>query len=168
MAKQKPAARVQNRPIYSRMSYLYQAAAFLAQQKEEVGLSRTGAAGAETKTHEDGANGVMARRLLSDLRAVSLKTQIRIDPSIKRAVCKFCDSILVEGQSCTSVVENKSKNGRKPRADVLVLKCGTCGHEKRFPVSSPRQKRRPLRGMESSTAPLDSTCKDVAPLIPKT
>ncbi|CAI4211146.1 unnamed protein product [Parascedosporium putredinis] len=88
MAKQKPAARVQNRPIYSRMSYLYQAAAFLAQQNlnGEAGPSRIGAADAETKTHAGGANGVMARRLLSDLRAVSLKTQIRIDPSIKRAV----------------------------------------------------------------------------------
>lgn len=170
MAKQKPAARVQNRPIYSRMSYLYQAAAFLAQQNlnGEAGPSRIGAADAETKTHAGGANGVMARRLLSDLRAVSLKTQIRIDPSIKRAVCKFCDSILVEGQSCTSAVENKSKNSRKPWADVLVLKCRTCGHEKRFPVSSPRQKRRPLRGMESSTAPLDSTCKEIVPTIPKT
>lgn len=161
MAKHKPAVRIQNKPIYSRMSYLYQAAAFLAQLESSSleganqGMGESGAQGQEQNKKQssssdkgkskDSVNGIMARRLLSDLRAVSLKTQIRIDPSIKRTVCKFCDSALVEGQSCTSVVENKSKNGKKPWADILVLKCGTCGHEKRFPVSAPRQKRRPFR-----------------------
>ncbi|PKS09501.1 hypothetical protein jhhlp_004118 [Lomentospora prolificans] len=159
MAKQKPAARIQNRPIYSRMSYLYQAAAFLAHQETSLNEASQNSSDSarQTQTQDSttpeekskhGVNNIMARRFLSDLRAVSLKTQIRIDPSIKRTVCKFCDSILVEGQSCTSVIENKSKNGKKPWADVLVLTCGTCGRMKRFPVSAPKQKRRPLRGME--------------------
>lgn len=87
----------------------------------------------------------MSHRLLADFRSVSLKSQIRVSPAMKRSICKFCDTLLVEGQTCTSTVENTSKGGRKPWADVLVIKCHTCHHVKRFPVNAPRQQRRPLR-----------------------
>ncbi|KAK7742867.1 hypothetical protein SLS63_000435 [Diaporthe eres] len=87
----------------------------------------------------------MSHTLLADFRSVSLKSQIRVSPAMKRSICKFCDTLLVEGQTCTSTVENTSKGGRKPWADVLVIKCHTCHHAKRFPVDAPRQQRRPLR-----------------------
>ena len=38
-------------------------------------------------------------------------------------------------------VENASKNGRKDRADVKVLKCRACGVEKRLPVGIKRQQK---------------------------
>ena len=163
--KQKQSGSVPNRAIYSRLSYLYQAAAYIQSQglQSQNPQSQSSPEAAEQaqphsedrsqppteqgqpELHKD-IHAVTARRLLSDLRAASLKTQIRLDPSVKRTVCKYCDTLLIEGASCRSSVENRSRGGRKPWADVLVVKCGTCGGEKRFPVSAARQKRRPFRG----------------------
>lgn len=59
---------------------------------------------------------------------------MRLDPSIKRTICKRCDSLLVPGVSSTNRIENPSKGGKKPWADVLVVECNACGAVKRFPV----------------------------------
>ncbi|KLU83181.1 RNAse P Rpr2/Rpp21 subunit domain-containing protein [Magnaporthiopsis poae ATCC 64411] len=171
--KRKAGGGVQNRPAYTRISFLYQAATLLAstRQQQQQPAEKPGSLvdKPEPEKHErqaisaDGTDSAcaplqdkkkhdihrqldgMSRRLLSDLRSVSLKSQIRLSPDLKRTVCKFCDTLLIEGKSCTSVVENKSRGARKPWADVLVIKCGTCGRAKRFPVAAPRQKRKPFR-----------------------
>ncbi|ORY67367.1 RNAse P Rpr2/Rpp21/SNM1 subunit domain-containing protein [Pseudomassariella vexata] len=154
MAKQKGSGSVQNRPIYSRLSYLYQAAAHLGSASNDQKIDATtkqaledGAhsTASQTQKSESHVKQAMARNLLKELRAISHKTQIRISPAIKHTICKSCDTLLVEGDTCTSTVENKSKGGKKPWADVLVVKCKTCGGVKRFPVQAPRQKRRPHR-----------------------
>lgn len=155
MAK-KQTGSVPNKAIYSRLSYLYQAAAYLQSQQLPSTTTQAGGQTQDPSNSESDAKrqqgaqrdirSAASRRLLSDLRAASLKTQIRIDPAVKRTVCKYCDSLLVEGVSCKSSVENKSKGGRKPWADVLVVRCGTCGGEKRVPVSAGRQRRRGERG----------------------
>lgn len=88
----------------------------------------------------------MSRGLLADMRAVSLKVLIRQRPELKRSVCRYCDTLLLAegtsgGGSCDVVVENASRGGRKPWADVLVVRCRTCGGAKRFPVGEPRTKQ---------------------------
>lgn len=155
MAK-KQSGSVPNRAIYSRLSYLYQAAAYLKSRDVSQTLEQPQPPQDENcqprshttdKPHElrGDIHAVTSRRLLSDLRAASLKTQIRLDPAVKRTICKYCDTLLVEGVSCHSFIENKSKGAKKPWADVLALKCQTCGGKKRYPVSAARQKRRPFR-----------------------
>lgn len=155
---------VQNRPAYSRVSFLYQAATLMvtprfpnatpvpthqaAEVAEPTETSKSGDTPPEQTPSPENLRGI-SRRFVTDLRQVGLKTQIRMDPSIKRKLCKFCDTLLVEGDSCTSFVENRSKDGSKPWADVLVVKCKTCQREKRFPVAAPRQKRRPFRTKDS-------------------
>ncbi|KAK0729802.1 RNAse P Rpr2/Rpp21/SNM1 subunit domain-containing protein [Lasiosphaeris hirsuta] len=153
MAKGKPNGGVQNRAIYSRVSFLHQAAAFLSSSSpRQVRLPQqpprnsnecnaTAAPGSATATTTAAAEG-MARCLATDLRSVSLKTRIRLTPDMKQTMCKFCDSILIEGQSVTSTVENRSRGGRKSWADVLVRKCHACGRERRYPVSAARPKRK--------------------------
>lgn len=148
MAK-KQTGSVPNKAIYSRLSYLYQAAAYLQTQGPPSETAQgQGQDKADVQDHQRDIRGAASRRLLSDLRAASLKTQIRIDPAVKRTVCKYCDSLLVEGVSCRSAVENKSRGGRKPWADVLVVRCGTCGGEKRVPVAAGRQRRRGARDVK--------------------
>jgi ribonuclease P protein subunit RPR2 len=147
MAKGKAGA-VANRALYSRISFLQQAAAYLAtcpssQQQSEHSSAPTAAAPSEHGVH--GVQG-MARRLATDMRSVSLKMRIRLSPAVKQTFCKFCNSVLIDGKTCTSVVENKSKDAKKPWADVLVRKCHACGKERRYPVSAPKQKRRTQRG----------------------
>ena len=164
MAKNKPATSVQNRPIYSRISYLYQAASYLSStrhqenqptgQNEESSRSK---GGENSESAIAATKQAMSRRLLADLRASSHKSLIRLSPGMKHTICKYCDTLLIEGDTSTSAVENQSKGGKKPWADVLVVKCNTCGGLKRFPVQAPRQKRRPVRQAESKKKAEDVT-----------
>ncbi|KAI1811081.1 Rpr2-domain-containing protein [Poronia punctata] len=136
---QKASTSVPNKHLFSRLSYLHQAATSLGVQVEKSGKDT------DTDTDTDTTRLNLARHLLTTFRATSLKSQIRVSPAIKHTICKFCDSLLIEGKTSTSVVENRSKGGRKPWADVLVVRCDTCGGVRRFPVGAERQKRRPLR-----------------------
>ncbi|POS84724.1 hypothetical protein EPUL_004530 [Erysiphe pulchra] len=86
-----------------------------------------------------------SRRLASELRAVSLKTQIRLSPHVKHSICKTCSTILIDGSTCSNLIENNSKGGKKPWADILVKRCYTCDSVKRFPISAQRQERREVR-----------------------
>ncbi|KAI1203456.1 Rpr2-domain-containing protein [Nemania serpens] len=167
MAKKTKTPSVPNKHLYSRLSYLHQAAAFLGSQVGETRDSETdpsasssirkGGARPDAQKYEfsDQLRLKLARDLLTDLRATSLKSQIRLSPALKKTICKFCDMLLIEGETSTSVVENKSKGGKKPWADVLVIGCNTCGGVKRFPVHSSRQKRRPQRAQMLADMPKD-------------
>lgn len=186
MKTQKGAASIPQSHLHSRISYLYQAATYLAEVYKNDPASRkneskinhvqdvemkekndsTGReqfdAGTEetikmtigshnrsqeaevTKPSISAALG-QSRRLLSHLRAVSLKSQIRLTPTMKHSICKKCDSLLAPGRTSTSRLENKSHGGRKPWADVLVVTCNSCGLAKRYPIGAKRQSRRAER-----------------------
>ena len=158
MAKPKTGS-VPNKALYSRVSYLYQAAAYMATQQHHA-PSRS--IPAKRKTDENCENIVgttpekisdhripisqpASRRMVSELRAVSHKVLMRMSPTMKHSLCKNCDTMLIDGATCTSTIENRSKGGNKPWADILVRRCTTCGIAKRFPLNSERQKRRPQR-----------------------
>jgi ribonuclease P protein subunit RPR2 len=173
---------VPNKALHSRVSYLYQAANYLAtlnqdssvtRKSERQSEGRTNPSGHESQNFEDSSQkkihhhgadtdkqdeqhaeshttlaSTMSRKLLSDLQTVSLKMQIRLSPAMKHTICKRCDTLLIDGCTCVMEVENKSKNGRKPWADVLVRKCTNCGCERRFPLAVERQPRRPQRAQK--------------------
>lgn len=152
MAKQKGPASVPNRHIYSRASYLHQAAHYLAtvpQQNndEPRDNDQHSAASSATVTTQQQKKAAMnlSRQLVGDMKSVTLKTLIRQSPAMKRSVCKYCNTVQIEGQTCHSRVENASKGGKKPWADVLVIQCSTCQNVKRYPVDCPRQKRKHIR-----------------------
>jgi ribonuclease P protein subunit RPR2 len=140
---------VKSRHVYSRLSFLYQAAThFTQRQPEPVASEIQGVGHASDKStpprkapRYDG----MARMLATDLRTIALKMQLRLSPAMKSKVCRYCDTILVEGTTCSVVMENKSKGGKKPWADVMVWKCESCGREKRYPVNAKRQPKRSRR-----------------------
>ena len=87
----------------------------------------------------------LSRQMGDHLRAVSLKNTIRLSPAVKQSMCKRCNLLLIPGFTSTSSVENKSRRGRKPWADVLVTTCFGCGTSKRFPVGAKRQLRKETR-----------------------
>lgn len=108
-------------------------------------------------------------QLNAHIRSVAQKAQIRLSSDLKHAICKVCCSPLVEGKTCLRSVENLSKGGRKPWADVLVLKCCACGASKRFPIGAKKQKRKAIREADIRTAggvladiPLGSSTNEVA------
>lgn len=85
------------------------------------------------------------RRLVSHLRAVSLKSQIRLSPGIKHSICIHCENPLIMGTTSSSEIENKSRGGMKPWADVFVITCKLCGTARRFPKAAKRQRKRKKR-----------------------
>lgn len=162
-AKQAKGANVPHKALHSRLSYLYQAATYLsAQGKASIApaiptpppvpsqphlrsVDNEGDHHQESAEPRPASSQFLTRVLLSDLRTVSMKMQIRLSPGMKHTICKRCDALLQDGVTCVTKVENKSKNGRKPWADMLVRTCNNCGCEKRFPVNVERQPRRPNR-----------------------
>lgn len=150
-------ANIPNKHLHARLSFLHQAATYLAvagnvkasepQTKSTSNEARNGSEyqTADPSTLCEKANnhhGLEAMRLLSQLRGVSRKTQIRLAPTMKHTLCKRCDSLLVPGKTSTERVVNESKDGRKPWADVLEIECVKCGTIKRFPVGMSRDKER--------------------------
>lgn len=101
----------------------------------------------------------LSRQLLSHVRAVSLKGVVRLTPDIKHSICKRCDGLLIRGSTAKVDLENKSRDGRKPWADVLNVSCITCGSAKRFPVGAKRQLKRQHRLKDSSN---ETTLKPAA------
>ncbi len=153
---------VPHKLLHSRISYLYQAAAYLSVQREPSTTSSqhkaevlsctqvTSKTDASTELRSFSNSQLpcthsLQRKLVSDLKDVSLKMQIRLSPAMKHTMCKRCDTLILDSTTCTTEVENKSRNGMKPWADVLVKRCSNCGCERRFPVSVDRQSRRPHR-----------------------
>ncbi|KAK7917120.1 hypothetical protein PG985_010728 [Apiospora marii] len=152
---------VPNRPIHSRISYLYQAASHLAATARQDSASTAGNRGVAQPTQTEKSEldeaqlrQACSRHLLTTMRTTSEKAVIRLSPALKHTVCKYCDSLLIEGETCVSVVENASKGGKKPWADVLVIRCKACKGVKRFPVGASRQKKQKLR---NSTTPTEGT-----------
>ncbi|KAB8294991.1 hypothetical protein EYC80_006940 [Monilinia laxa] len=116
----KGVSKVPNKALYSRMSYLYQAATYLAvQDNGNQNWSIKG--GASDPSMEDvmqcdtkvdanftGSCQPLSRRLISELRSVSQKGLMRMSPEMKHSMCKNCQTLLMEGTSCTALIENKT------------------------------------------------------------
>lgn len=94
----------------------------------------------------------LARVYVSHLRGVSLKSQLRLPVEVKHSFCKRCDTLLVPNVNCTHEIRNDSHGRRKPWADVLVIRCTTCGTEKRFPQTEKRSKKLAERRKEKAQA----------------
>jgi ribonuclease P protein subunit RPR2 len=101
-----------------------------------------------TTTH---ASAVQSRHLLASMRSISQKSQLRLSQSIKRSVCRRCNALLALNSSAE--IENPSREGRKPWADVLVIRCCQCGFVKRYPVGIERApKRKTKESLEDAAA----------------
>lgn len=155
--------------LRARLDYLHQAASYLqsttisAKQQaqhdtrtsDEVQSSSTrnvpqildpnlaAAAAAAAQKESSGLDHLpnVSRTYISQLRGISLKTQLRLPQEVKRSICKRCDMLLVPGISCVQEIRNASRGGQKPWADVRIVRCGTCGTEKRYPQTERRSKK---------------------------
>lgn len=139
----KNAKTLANRHMHCRISFLYDAAKYLALEGGEIPSTREAISLQTVAVDGDefGASRVPSapHRLISHLRSVALKSQIRLSRQIKRSICKNCDAVLVGGESCRVYPENRSKGGKKPWADMVIVQCNACRTAKRFPVGATRQ-----------------------------
>ncbi|KAJ5143491.1 uncharacterized protein N7515_002278 [Penicillium bovifimosum] len=155
--------------IRARLDYLHQAAMYF-QGKPKARQARTDAsqhgvsvpvqsteAAQKLDVHQEKNldMGNLSRMCVSHLRAVAMKTQIRLPVKLKRSMCKTCDTLLEPGITCSQGISNASRGGRKPWADVLVVRCLVCGTEKRFPQTDKRAKKLDERRKEKSNLTSD-------------
>lgn len=142
---------VPNKHLHARIAYLHQAATHLALQAPPV-------------THTDPSH--LQQRglpllLAAQLQAVSQKAQIRLSHDMKRSLCKVCSTPLMPDTTSETRIENKSRAGKKPCADVLVIQCRNCHAEKRFPIGAPRQKKKTERRLASAATTSKSVQKQI-------
>ncbi|KAF2458141.1 RNAse P Rpr2/Rpp21/SNM1 subunit domain-containing protein, partial [Lineolata rhizophorae] len=142
---------IPNRHLHARISYLYQAASYFASQhiygiasatqnekqvNDKVSKHHSPKESLDTKK---GNAHALPTHFNAHLLAVSRKSQSHLSPALKRSICRRCHAHLVPGATSSHRVANASRGGRKPWADVLVVRCALCGAEKRFPVGQERQ-----------------------------
>ena len=100
------ASKKSNVPAFSRMNYLYQAASMCTQTPTEQSVR-------------------LAAYYGMLLRGIGKKAQARMDPSIKRTLCKGCHMLMVPGVTATVRLQ------KRPVAQVTWL-CKCCATIKRF------------------------------------
>jgi ribonuclease P protein subunit RPR2 len=150
MSKVKPpkSKGIPSKHLHARTTFLYQAAAYLTLQttSHDTAIATTFSSSQDDTTTLYHSQHVPRRsptalQLGSDLQQVTRKAQLRLSVDLKRTMCKRCNTILLPGRTATQTVENTSRNGGKPWADVLVLACKTCDGRKRFPIGANRQNK---------------------------
>jgi len=149
---------VPQRHIYSRISYLHQAAGYLTQRhsselkpdskdpfakpaSESSVLKPMGLSIIEevARSLQLQSSAALSRYLLSNFHGVALKGQVRLDSTLKHSICRHCDAFLIAGFTSSSYIENRSNGGKKPWADVLVITCNLCDATRRFPIGATQQ-----------------------------
>ena len=161
MARAKSSKGVNSIPhkhIHSRLSFLHQAARYLA-------TSKKGAISAPTTVIEaqNGKHASETTRLLTHLRGVSRKSQVRLTPKVKHTICKRCDCLLIAGQTSTEMIINPSKSCKKPWAELFEVRCNSCGTVKRFPIGM--NVRKEVMSMSGAEATSGKTEQPKSPVI---
>ena len=107
-----------------------------------------------TKSASDAETALGQQRyLLSHIHGVAQKSRIKLSSGLKRTICKRCYALLTPGLTSCETIENNSKNGEKPWADVHIVRCTACGAVKRYPVGAKRQPKKKDRGQSASRKP---------------
>ncbi|KAL2820044.1 RNAse P Rpr2/Rpp21/SNM1 subunit domain-containing protein [Aspergillus granulosus] len=167
-----------NSHVRARINFLYNASTFLqsARQKLEAvehavhppedevmtdSIRDEPQASVNSAISRDHLNCVpaLARTYLSQMRGVSLKCQLRLPIEQKRSFCKRCDTLLIPGDNCTEEIRNPSRRARKPWAEVRVVRCNTCGTEKRFPRTDRRSSKLSERKKQQAAIPKPDSTK---------
>lgn len=159
MAKDKPPKLkgIPNKHLHARTTFLYQAATYLT-LNASIDSNQAEAGGpAPSKTRQVQQPSSLALQLGADIHTVSRKAQLRLSIDLKRSMCKSCNAIMVPGHTATQMIENESRGGKKPWADVLVISCKRCGNERRLPVGAKRQSKK----RDRLAAPRTATTSDM-------
>ncbi|KAG7096392.1 hypothetical protein E1B28_003835 [Marasmius oreades] len=171
---------VPNRDIIHRLNFLYQASVYLhsvdeddscstlstsqPQPEPQVSASSSDAGVvAKTKTRGRGKKrkiwkvgmGDLAKAYIGTMKVVSTKTTVRMDPSIKRTLCRGCNTVLVVGSTASVRVKGSPCHGHSMR-----YTCLKCQHSRNIPAppTNDESDRRDMdMDMTSESAPTSST-----------
>ena len=148
-----------NKPMRARLDYLQEASTYMheavhgrpaeAPPSEAAvipGVNYTVAAVSNNQQAQAQPSAAQ-RHFSSQMKKVSLKSKpkVRVPRNVKRMLCKHCHTRLDSASTSEAYMENHSRGGRKPWADVRVVSCKSCGTKKRYPVGAKRQLRKAQR-----------------------
>ncbi|KTW30647.1 hypothetical protein T552_00363 [Pneumocystis carinii B80] len=116
---------VPQQELYARISFLYQAANIYTSYSI---LNQN------TYANEDIQSKLaLSRFYINTAKKIARKAVLKINPSIKRTLCRRCDTILLPAITSSIRIENQSKNNKK-EADTMVITCNFCNTQKRYPT----------------------------------
>ncbi|KAM0140558.1 hypothetical protein ACHAO1_002242 [Botrytis cinerea] len=160
----KGVSKVPNKVLYSRISYLYQAATYLAvQDKESQEQSAKGTAldssmedvmkdeSKDVANITEGPHQALSRRLITDLRSVSLKGLMRMSPDMKHSISRvernpglmsWFESVILVGWKKDSRWQQRGNQGDQEDPSKM-LKLVQLEHERTdfAAIESPSAKR---------------------------
>ncbi|KII92605.1 hypothetical protein PLICRDRAFT_172677 [Plicaturopsis crispa FD-325 SS-3] len=130
---------VANRDIIQRLNFLYQASTYLNHisapppppphqnpdgqddtQRESPGNKRR----RKTVSASD-----LSRAYVKTMKVVGQKAIVRMDPAVKRTLCKGCNTVLVPGSTANVRVRSSSSHGH-----IVVYTCLSCTTTRRLPA----------------------------------
>ncbi|KAF8070048.1 RNAse P Rpr2/Rpp21/SNM1 subunit domain-containing protein [Lyophyllum atratum] len=170
---------VANRDIIQRLNFLYQASVYLntvpSQQQSSStvsnavpipsttpnavsdGTTREKKEGKKPKKRANAAKRAvtasdLARTYIATMKIVGQKTTVKIDPAVKRTLCKGCNMTLIPGTTASIRVKKSSTHGH-----TMVYTCTACNTSLRIPAP-------PTPRVEDIPSPLISTVAPPAPI----
>ncbi len=76
---------------------------------------------------------VYSRRYVELLKKIAMRYTIRLPKSIKRRLCKACNSFLIPGENCTVRTS--------PKQQAVIITCKNCSYIQRFPYRKEKSVR---------------------------
>ena len=101
--KKRDTKKIPNKEAIERMNYLYQLA------HEALKVNNEG----------------LARFYIYTMKGIAKRCVIRLDPSIKRTICKYCNSLLISGITMRTRISSN-------RETHVIQICLYCDNQKRF------------------------------------
>ncbi|KAL4262561.1 Rpr2-domain-containing protein [Pleurotus pulmonarius] len=112
---------VPNRDIIQRMNFLYQASSYL------------NSIPSHSDSHETTPNRIQSEdissRYIGMMKTVGQKTLVKIDPTVKRTLCKGCNTVLQPGINTTVRITKLSSHGH-----AVTYTCNRCKTSRRIPA----------------------------------
>ncbi|KAG9316280.1 Rpr2-domain-containing protein [Chiua virens] len=95
----------------------------------------------------------LSRSYVETMKSVGQKTNVRMDPSVKRCICKRCSAPLIPGISATVRVKDSSSHGH-----LISYQCHRCQTERRIPAppllhGDPQSREDTIEEIQSTEAP---------------
>ncbi|KAL0956639.1 hypothetical protein HGRIS_002772 [Hohenbuehelia grisea] len=164
---------VANRDILQRLNFLYQASAYLnsipvqpqiVHPSEQSTEGNTPDANARSRPRKRLSAADLSRSYIRSMKIVGQKSVVKLDPSVKRTICKQCNTVLVPGHNVSVRVK------KSPCHDhVMIYTCNHCQSIRRIPAppvlvaesDQPLLNARPIEGV--SLEAMDAMDTDATP-----
>ncbi|KAH8929294.1 Rpr2-domain-containing protein [Atractiella rhizophila] len=124
---------VMNKDVLQRLNFLYQASVLFS----SLPTSRSGEESAQepslgknlkSSTRSGRKASATPNRLTKEMKEIAKRGTVRMDPNVKRSICKNCFAILIPGNTSTS------QRSSKHHGHEIFITCQQCGFGRRLPA----------------------------------